>query len=937
MIWLVLLGLLLWCPPARAAAVDDWPCVTCHPSRDRAAFDLLREDRTVILGDEAAQERVCRSCHNGSVVDSRRILARGSQHPSGVAAARPPPEPFALYGGRIECGTCHSPHAGGEAGRRWLRVLPRGNEPCASCHPGRADRHLGMELSPEARERISALGGRTEGDTVVCATCHRLHGASGRALLVAPYGDREDGLCRVCHARLPAPPSHQKAGCGSCHRPHRSEPLLAEGRPCLTCHPDTQTPSDHPAASPVCTDCHAVHNPVRPEGSPKGLLRMPTDRNLLCGSCHAAEGAGPHGRAVPVAADPKSLARRGMGLDAGGNLVCTTCHRAHGAAVAPLLVGSPGVRCLYCHPGQNPFVPANTGAHPVAVPLPGGRVLGCSTCHAAHRAKAGPADCQGCHPMAEGGRGHGGRPGCGACHDIHGTGAPAARCAGCHDEGQVHLGVASEARPGLPVFGGTGRPAPEGEVGCPTCHDPHRPGAPVRGGQRACLGCHPDKREATRAPHGGVSGCFSCHPGHGDEESRPAEDRCRACHGPDTVSLAAHTPKGAPAWKGLGERLPLFDRAGRRNPFGFMTCPTCHDVHRPDGFRMEPRDPPRLCLTCHGDKASLLGSPHDPRSGGAGAACDVCHPQHCREGEPPLWSLRAEATGTWNDRKCTGCHGPSSGGPWPHTGPRSHPVDVVVPESMEAGDLPLYDPLGGRVGRVLACTTCHDLHGAWNREGERIPWFLRMPPADGALCQQCHPAEAAVRGTAHDVRTDPPDPLGPCGPCHRTHGAVDRALWALEPAAGDYAPNRLCRSCHGQEGPLPGERPLLQHHMKDAEPLRTPRGTIYLQRPMLLTDTWALKTGEEPLIPLYDRQGNAGPSGNLQCVSCHDPHRWSPFGSFVKPGFGALGPNVVTRFLRLRDPQQAARSVCAVCHPKDAPERYLKYHRAWTDVGAEFR
>ncbi|GAB6061292.1 cytochrome c3 family protein [Deferrisoma palaeochoriense] len=928
--------LLLWPAVALAAAVDDWPCVACHPSRDRAAFDLLRTDRDVLLGDEAAQERVCRSCHNGSVVDSRRVLGRGAQHPAGVPAGRELPDPFKLYRGRIECGTCHSPHAGGEAGRRWLRVLPRGDEPCASCHPGRGDRHRGRVLPADLAARVAGLGGRTEGGRIVCATCHRVHGGAGRALLVAPYGGGRDDLCRVCHRPTEPLDAHREAGCSACHRPHSEAPFLAEGRPCLACHEGSQGPGHHPAATPYCAECHAAHDPVKPEGSAAGLLRAPLEGNLLCDGCHA-DLPGPHRDPVPAGADPVVLARRGLPTQSDGRMGCATCHRVHGAAVEPLLGGMPGVRCLYCHTGQNPFVPANAGAHPVAVPLAGGRVLWCTTCHRAHGGAPDEAACTDCHGAEHGGKGHGGAEGCSACHRIHAPEPAAARCAGCHDGGQLHPAAAAEARPGLPVFGPTGAGAPRGAVACPTCHDPHRPEAPVRLGEGTCLACHPDKEETAKRPHGGVEGCGTCHPAHGRPTEGPAEARCRGCHGDEIRSLTAHTAGGPPAWKGLGDRLPLFDREGGRNPFGFMSCPTCHDVHRPGAFRLEPRDPPRLCLVCHGDKASLLGSAHDPRVGGEGAACDVCHPQHAHEGEPPLWKLREGAPGTWNDRKCSGCHGPPADGPLPHAGPGSHPVNAVLPEGMDPGDLPLYDPLGGRAGRTLACATCHDLHGRWDPAGERIPAFLRVPASDGTLCARCHPAEAAVRGTPHDIPTDPPDPLGPCGPCHRAHRGVDRALWALEPAPGAYPPNRLCRSCHREGGPIEGEVLLLQHHMKDAEPLLTPRGTIYLQRPMALADTWALKTGQPPVIPLYDREGRPGPTGNLQCVSCHDPHVWSPFGAFIKPGFGTLGPNVVTRFLRLREPAEAGRSVCAVCHPEDAAERYLKYHWVWSDVGEEFR
>jgi hypothetical protein len=159
----------------------------------------------------------------------------------------------------------------------------------------------------------------------------------------------------------------------------------------------------------------------------------------------------------------------------------------------------------------------------------------------------------------------------------------------------------------------------------------------------------------------------------------------------------------------------------------------------------------------------------------------------------------------------------------------------------------------------------------------------------------------------------------------------------MEPAAGDYLPNTLCRSCHLQDGMVQSEFLLLQHHMKDAETLRTPRGTIYLQRPILMLDEWALKTGKPPAIPLYQTNGDAGPDGNLQCVSCHSPHQWSPMGPFVKPGFGSIGPNVPTRFLHVRDPRAVELSACAVCHPGDAVQRYQRYHHVWEELGREFR
>jgi predicted CXXCH cytochrome family protein len=389
------------------------------------------------------------------------------------------------------------------------------------------------------------------------------------------------------------------------------------------------------------------------------------------------------------------------------------------------------------------------------------------------------------------------------------------------------------------------------------------------------------------------------------------------------------------------EKLPLFDQSGKRNPYGFVTCPTCHDVHQgPEGraMRLEDRDPPRLCLSCHVEKTSLLGSTHDPRGEGEGASCDLCHPVHSEGEWPPLWELRVEGHGSWNDRKCSPCHGPPEDEPVPHAGPGSHPTDVSLRGDMKSPHLPLYDPLGGVPGRLLTCSTCHDLHGTPDASGGVLPNYLRTDNRSGQLCGGCHAEEMAVVGTPHDLHDQGFSDLGPCGPCHTAHqAATPRYLWGMEPAAGDYLPNTLCRSCHLQGGMVQGEFLLLQHHMKDAETLRSPRGTIYLQRPMLMLDEWALKTGKPPVIPLYQKNGDAGPDGNLQCVSCHVPHQWSPMGPFLKPGFGSVGPNVPTRFLRLRDARAAELSACAVCHPDDSVQRYQRYHHVWEDLGEEFR
>ncbi len=978
----MILALLLFvlAPAAAFGAADvaDLPCILCHPSRDRATYEVLSQTPGVILGSESAQAFVCLSCHNGSVVDSRERLARGGQHPAGIPVSRPLPKNYPLYGNsRMECGTCHTPHGDGPGSRQWLRAKPDGSAPCAACHTGRRDRHLGMAPNEAMVRSIEKLGGRMgPGGEVVCQTCHSPHGARGDHLLAAAYGPDRDDLCRACHGALRVKgktASAKPQGCASCHTPHGETPLLLAGGPkgpCLPCHTDHAGPSDHQAVTPACSECHSIHQPVLLDGTPGALLRMPLAGGLLCQPCHAGI-VGPHRPTARLdSKNPELLAARGLSTGPAGELTCTTCHPVHGAKASPLLTMSGGLLCLYCHEGPNPYGAKGikAGTHPIGVwledgqrkalgdPLGGGAraALTCGSCHTAHGERSqAPPGCVECHPSNAGGAGHGGVPDCAACHQIHGD-VPASRgCTTTCHEGQVATIHAPDVRFGggpFPLFDGEGRRVPGGALACPTCHDPH--GANPRllrspSPDATCAACHSGKEKVRQGPHKGKGGdkvCASCHPPHrarDPEEADPAGANCTSCH-PGQQAIHAHSPDGAPAWKGLEGRLPLFDRSGGRNAFGFITCPTCHDVHRDKGgaiLRVDNADEPRLCLVCHGDKESILGTGHDPRQRGEKGVCGGCHPVHSKEGEPPLWTLRSEGKGGWNQRKCTPCH-EEPGPKRERSGPAfSHPVEVSLSAGMKPSDLPLYDSLGNRPGRLIACATCHDIHGSLAGDRKTRPALLRKEPGDGTLCTTCHADQGAVRSTPHEVAPAlrGTSRVGPCGPCHTPHGAwTQEGLWALPPAEGPYRPNNLCRSCHRQGGPVQSEFVLLQHHMKDAEPQRTPRGTIYLQWPMSLMDEWSLRTGKEPIIPLFESDEGWGPHGTLQCASCHDPHQWSPMGAFVKPGFGALGPNVPTRFLRIRDPKIVERSVCANCHKDDVIDRYVKYHLVWSDVGAEF-
>jgi predicted CXXCH cytochrome family protein len=699
-----------------------------------------------------------------------------------------------------------------------------------------------------------------------------------------------------------------------------------------------------------------------------------------------------HGPNAKLSASVRPLIeRKGFGpVERNDSLACATCHLVHGAREDRLLRRPRQILCLYCHEKQNPYGPAGEGGtHPVGVYLSQSQraaltadedkqttldkslnsddesALSCVSCHKAHDAgDVARAPCAACHTEEGKTPAHSkGKNGCRDCHSIHAQTPPVKRCPDCHaaDADYLHGKERKAGAQGLPLYDDAGRARPAGRMSCPTCHDPHggrerllRTETP----KELCLTCHPGKSgmsanvhygaNLAKTPGGGGSKpgnpCSPCHSVHEKTDvaaqmaSPDAAARiCRRCHGEELTSLSSHTPQGLPPWKSLTADLPLFNVLSQRDSVGFISCPTCHDVHAGGGsFRLPYEDPPELCLGCHRELETLLGSAHDPAKKGSKKRCTSCHSVHAKGEQPSAWDLRVRGVGTWNDRKCLPCHYTGELEESPFHGLNAHPVNVEMQGKGARGVLPRYDALGNKGGKRVVCSTCHEIHGALTSAGSPTPNFLRVDPSDGALCGDCHSEKMAVLNTPHDLSKTYPTGLGPCGPCHVTHRAQsDRALWGLEPGESEWPPNRLCRSCHTIESRNPDAGPLLQYHMKDADPWLTPRGTIYLLRPMSFLDELAIKKGIAPVIPLYDKEGQPGPHGNLQCISCHEPHQWSPFSPTIKPG-SQVGANVPVAFTRFADPNALNASVCYECHTKNTADYVRRYHKVWEDVGAEF-
>jgi len=203
-------------------------CSSCHVSHD-SKFPHLQKEQTV---------KLCETCHN---LSEKKYLAKHSV--SGID--------------KIDCTTCHDPHASTLAGLiAETAHLPLVEGMCESCHANLAagDTTLSgeaKELCTTCHDDIAAKLGMAnvhvpaaEGQ---CLECHSGHNSKREFLLVSPPGQ----ACLECHTefadtlKLQGVHTALKNGkCSACHDPHGSPnaSLVKDSGDnlCLGCHQEIQ-------------------------------------------------------------------------------------------------------------------------------------------------------------------------------------------------------------------------------------------------------------------------------------------------------------------------------------------------------------------------------------------------------------------------------------------------------------------------------------------------------------------------------------------------------------------------------------------------------------------------------------------------------------------------------------------------------------------------
>jgi hypothetical protein len=144
---LILLSLLPFASGLFAAEMNrdsSKECAVCHYEwMPEFVFNLKGSDIVDYQREKVvATEKMCFSCHNGTVGDSRIKIWSGDMHK--LADKIPKhmriPDNFPLDNGKINCRTCHTAHATGDPKAEgveksvFLRVENSDSQLCESCH-----------------------------------------------------------------------------------------------------------------------------------------------------------------------------------------------------------------------------------------------------------------------------------------------------------------------------------------------------------------------------------------------------------------------------------------------------------------------------------------------------------------------------------------------------------------------------------------------------------------------------------------------------------------------------------------------------------------------------------------------------------------------------------------------------------------------------------
>lgn len=497
-------------------------CVTCHASWSTDYSQEERDRESPVLPE--ASLRMCDSCHNGNVIDSRAALGSGHQHPDihykneeeeKIRKRREErgdktPKEFPLVKGELYCGSCHTPHKEHEGKDKnlWMRGSNSGRDICNGCHDSyvslsslqgegnggdvekkkRVINHpIGISLSvppPGADKKLYAStellqkglpvpllnkGGLLDGkNRMVCQTCHGIHGTEGEGLLLMK-NERSD-LCTTCHADIDTRDRKdaRKKGIHPAYVEMEKEVKFGTRQ----------------VKTLTCLTCHSIHDGR--ERSP--LLRKDVDADSFCTPCHERHNARDKKDAAEKGVHPVNMELEKpvkIGDREIRKITCISCHSVHkGRRGTPSLVDDyiDGSLCSYCHKNEKEVArtdhdlgfTAGTSLNRLDETPDVSGV--CGACHTMHRGKKGL-------PFLYAGKSTPPSP----LFNKEGETTRDSLCLDCHRKKGIaekkeieHYThpykdlVLRSTTSVFPLFSDEWKKSEFGTIRCVTCHDPHR-------------------------------------------------------------------------------------------------------------------------------------------------------------------------------------------------------------------------------------------------------------------------------------------------------------------------------------------------------------------------------------------------------------------------------------------------------------------------------
>jgi predicted CXXCH cytochrome family protein len=477
------------------------------------------------------------------------------------------------------------------------------------------------------------------------------------------------------------------------------------------------------------------------------------------------------------------------------------------------------------------------------------------------------------------------------------------------------------------------------ELSCVTCHTPHNPDEEqptlyeyndnswmrvLNKNSKICEDCHKSKTKEARERDEKLRGIN--HP-LGFHLSRPKTKRREG------YSKDPHLQKGLP--------VSLIQRGAMLGENDQMVCQTCHQIHggSTDGLLVVKEEV--LCGECHkrqspkGKKGARKAGVHPVNielekpvefrgEKVKKVVCKSCHSVHDGAQGTPLFPDKIKRA----EKLCIACHKQQ------HAKDKEDAAIKGIHVMNEELDEPVK--IGNQKVKNIGCLSCHSVHN-----GKPYTPALIENHKDGQLCEKCHTNKQRVVGTDHDLRVtakksenrfeENPHQSGVCGSCHSMHRGEGKQpyLYAAkvlpqkkrDESAPHLKTDELCLNCHQDRAIAEDKRIEYYGH---------PYKDILLRSDKKVMPLLALKTEK---IEEF---------GVISCITCHDPHVWSP--EEHNPGkykvidykFKKNEEGTVLNSFLLR--KGVTQTFCISCHDIEALAKYKYFHHKEKvrDIGVDY-